>query len=191
LCRRLRKYRVERANEERSDRYARGYELLVQEIDLVAKPGARIIAIGRAVESNQRALGFKRPSGSAPPSCWPKVAEGVVYVKRSGTPIGPPPDAYASLALSPPRSGRPVVDLKRASRPVKSQTGMVSTIPVLEVTASLTSLGGTPGRDRTCDLRIRSPSLCPTELRAPRSIPARHVPPPRGSAGERGVSEGT
>ncbi len=39
--------------------------------------------------------------------------------------------------------------------------------------------GGTPGRDRTCDLRIRSPSLCPTELRAPRSIPARHVP--RGS----------
>jgi hypothetical protein len=64
LCRRLRKYRVERANEERSDRYARWYELLVQEIDLVAKPGARIIAIGRAVESNLRALGFKRPSGS-------------------------------------------------------------------------------------------------------------------------------
>ena len=50
---------------------------------------------------------------------------------------------------------------------------------------------GTPGRDRTCDLRIRSPSLCPTELRAPRSIPARHVPPRGESAGERGVSEGT
>src|SRR4029453_15172881 len=50
------------------------------------------------------------------------------------------------------------------------------------MTASMLS-GGTPGRDRTCDLRIRSPSLCPTELRAPRSPPARHGSPARDSPG--------
>lgn len=30
---------------------------------------------------------------------------------------------------------------------------------------------GAPGRDRTCDLRIRSPTLCPTELRARGHLP--------------------
>ena len=50
---------------------------------------------------------------------------------------------------------------------------------------------GTPGRDRTCDLRIRSPSLCPTELRAPRAALARLVPPAGSPAGEDGVSEGS
>jgi hypothetical protein len=55
---------VERANAKRSARYALWYELLLKEIDLVAKPGARVIAIGRAVERNLRALGFKRPLAS-------------------------------------------------------------------------------------------------------------------------------
>ncbi|MBI3269006.1 MAG: hypothetical protein HYZ53_08285 [Planctomycetes bacterium] len=52
---------VERANTKRGARYARWYELLVQEIELIAKPGARVIAIGRAVETNLRALGLSRP----------------------------------------------------------------------------------------------------------------------------------
>jgi hypothetical protein len=52
---------IERARAERADRYARWYKLLVQEIDLVAKPGARVIAVGKAVETNLRKLSFARP----------------------------------------------------------------------------------------------------------------------------------
>jgi hypothetical protein len=52
---------VERANLDRAARYARWFPLLVQEIELMAKPHAKVIAIGQAVAQNLRALGFTRP----------------------------------------------------------------------------------------------------------------------------------
>jgi len=51
---------VERANVNRHSRYARWFDLLVQEIELVAKPNAMVIPVGKAVAQNLRALGFAR-----------------------------------------------------------------------------------------------------------------------------------
>ena len=52
---------VKRANLDRAARYARWFGLLVQEIELVAKPHAKMIAVGKTVHQNLRALGFARP----------------------------------------------------------------------------------------------------------------------------------
>lgn len=51
---------VERANLDRAARYARWFPLLVQEIELVAKPHAKVIPVGKAVAQNLWALGFAR-----------------------------------------------------------------------------------------------------------------------------------
>lgn len=51
---------VERANLDRAARYARWFGLLVQEIELVAKPQAKVIPVGKAVAQNLSALGFAR-----------------------------------------------------------------------------------------------------------------------------------
>jgi hypothetical protein len=52
---------VERANLDRVARYERWFDLLKQEIELVAKPHAKMIPIGKAVDENLRALRFARP----------------------------------------------------------------------------------------------------------------------------------
>jgi hypothetical protein len=52
---------VQRANLDRAARYKRWFDLLKQEIELMAKPNAKVIAIGQAVAKNLRALGFTRP----------------------------------------------------------------------------------------------------------------------------------
>jgi hypothetical protein len=52
---------VERARVERSPRYDRWYGLLVEELDLVAKPGAGIFAVGNAVAQHLTRRQFPRP----------------------------------------------------------------------------------------------------------------------------------
>lgn len=52
---------VERADIARTERYDRWYELLLQEIDLVAKPEAGIFAVGNAVADNLTRRRFSRP----------------------------------------------------------------------------------------------------------------------------------
>jgi hypothetical protein len=44
----------------RSDRYDRWYDLLQEEIDLIAAPGARVIAVGKAVAEHLRGRKFPR-----------------------------------------------------------------------------------------------------------------------------------
>lgn len=51
---------VNRADDERDQRYERWYELLQQEIDLCATPTARIIAVGNVVAHQLERQGFKR-----------------------------------------------------------------------------------------------------------------------------------
>ncbi len=51
---------VEHAGKARTDRYDKWYALLQEEIDLVASPGARVIAVGRAVAEHLRRQGFQR-----------------------------------------------------------------------------------------------------------------------------------
>ena len=51
---------VKRANLDRTVRYERWFPLLVQEIDLVAKPDAKVIPVGQAVAQDLRARGFAR-----------------------------------------------------------------------------------------------------------------------------------
>ena len=51
---------VEHAGKARTDRYDKWYALLQEEIDLVASPGARVIAVGKAVAENLRRQGFQR-----------------------------------------------------------------------------------------------------------------------------------
>jgi hypothetical protein len=51
---------VEHAGVSRNERYDRWYPLLVEELDLVAAPGARVFAVGNAVESHLRERGFHR-----------------------------------------------------------------------------------------------------------------------------------
>lgn len=52
---------VERASIDRSARYDRWYGLLVEELDLVAKPGAGIFAVGNAVAQHLTCREFPRP----------------------------------------------------------------------------------------------------------------------------------
>lgn len=52
---------VERASVDRSPRYDRWYGLLVEELDLVAKPGAGIFAVGNAVAQHLTRREFPRP----------------------------------------------------------------------------------------------------------------------------------
>jgi len=52
---------VERAGVARNQRYGRWYGLLVQELDLVAKPGAGIFAVGKAVAQHLKRRPFPRP----------------------------------------------------------------------------------------------------------------------------------
>lgn len=52
---------VARANIDRDARYARWYKLLKQEIEVVAKPGASFVAVGKVVERELRRLGFAEP----------------------------------------------------------------------------------------------------------------------------------
>jgi len=44
----------------RADRYTRWYDLLKEEIDLLAEPGARVIAVGNAAAKHLRRRGFPR-----------------------------------------------------------------------------------------------------------------------------------
>ena len=52
---------VARAGLEREERYDRWYDLLLQEIDLVAAPNAGIVAVGKAVSQHLIKRGFPRP----------------------------------------------------------------------------------------------------------------------------------
>ncbi len=52
---------VARAGLEREERYDRWYDLLLQEIDLVAAPNAGIVAVGKAVSQHLDKRGFPRP----------------------------------------------------------------------------------------------------------------------------------
>lgn len=52
---------VKRAGVARAERYRRWFSLLVEEIDLVAAPGARIIAVGEAVADALRRYRLQRP----------------------------------------------------------------------------------------------------------------------------------
>jgi hypothetical protein len=52
---------VEKAKIDRRERYQRWYPLLKEEIDLVAKPAAHVVAIGREVQSVLIDQGFERP----------------------------------------------------------------------------------------------------------------------------------
>ena len=51
---------VERAGPDRVERYRRWFSLLMEEISLVARPDARIIAVGQAVAAQLRRQGFSR-----------------------------------------------------------------------------------------------------------------------------------
>jgi hypothetical protein len=53
--------RVDAANAGRRARFRRWYDLLVEEIDLVAKPTAKIVAIGQAVRRQLDGFHFARP----------------------------------------------------------------------------------------------------------------------------------
>lgn len=52
---------IKRAAETRAQRYDRWYALLQQEIDVVAKPDASIVAVGTAVSRHLERRGFPRP----------------------------------------------------------------------------------------------------------------------------------
>ncbi len=52
---------VELANVDRPARYARWYTLLKQEIEVVAKPGAKFFTVGQAVRKELKRLGFAQP----------------------------------------------------------------------------------------------------------------------------------
>ncbi len=52
---------VERAGQARAERYERWYGLLRDEIDLVAKPDAGIVAVGKDVSRHLKRQGFERP----------------------------------------------------------------------------------------------------------------------------------
>jgi hypothetical protein len=52
---------VNRAGLERVRRYDRWYELLQQEIELVAKPNAGVVAVGNVVAKHLERRGFRRP----------------------------------------------------------------------------------------------------------------------------------
>jgi len=52
---------VKRAGLARKERYDRWYDLLQEEIDLVATPNARIVAVGKAVSQHLVQRGFPRP----------------------------------------------------------------------------------------------------------------------------------
>ncbi|MFZ3046293.1 MAG: hypothetical protein WA151_10290, partial [Desulfatirhabdiaceae bacterium] len=52
---------VARAGRERVQRYAKWYALLREEIDLVAAPSARIVAVGNVVSQHLKQQGFPRP----------------------------------------------------------------------------------------------------------------------------------
>jgi hypothetical protein len=52
---------VKRAGVARTQRYDRWYELLVEELDLVATPGAGIFAVGNAVARHLERRAFPRP----------------------------------------------------------------------------------------------------------------------------------
>lgn len=51
---------VEHAGKARTDRYDKWYALLQEEIDLIAAPGASVIAVGKAVAEHLRRYGFHR-----------------------------------------------------------------------------------------------------------------------------------
>jgi hypothetical protein len=51
---------VEHAGKARTDRYSKWYELLQEEIDLIAAPDASVIAVGNAVAEHLRRHGFHR-----------------------------------------------------------------------------------------------------------------------------------
>jgi len=51
---------VRHAGAARADRYDRWYQLLLEEIDLIAAPGARVIAVGRAVADHLQRRKFPR-----------------------------------------------------------------------------------------------------------------------------------
>ena len=51
---------VQRAGATRTERYDRWYRLLKEEVDLIAKPGARIITVGRAVAEQLQRREFPR-----------------------------------------------------------------------------------------------------------------------------------
>lgn len=52
---------VDQAQKSRQDRYDRWFPLLQDEIDLVATPDARIVAVGKAVSMYLKRSGFKKP----------------------------------------------------------------------------------------------------------------------------------
>ncbi len=52
---------VKQAGVARTQRYNKWYGLLLEELDLVAKPGGRIFAVGRAVAQHLARRGFPRP----------------------------------------------------------------------------------------------------------------------------------
>jgi hypothetical protein len=52
---------VRHAGRERTERYNRWYPLLLEELDLVASPGARIVAVGEAVAQHLARRAFSRP----------------------------------------------------------------------------------------------------------------------------------
>jgi hypothetical protein len=52
---------VKRAGDERTERYNRWYPLLLEELDLIAAPGARIFAVGEAVAQHLARRAFSRP----------------------------------------------------------------------------------------------------------------------------------
>lgn len=51
---------VKHAGQTRTDRYGKWYALLREEIDLIAAPGARVIAVGNVVAEHLRRYGFDR-----------------------------------------------------------------------------------------------------------------------------------
>jgi len=51
---------VEHAGKDRTDRYDKWYALLREEIDLIASPGASVIAVGKSVAEHLRRQGFHR-----------------------------------------------------------------------------------------------------------------------------------
>jgi hypothetical protein len=51
---------VQHAGAARGERYDRWYQLLLEEIELVAAPGARVIAVGQSVADHLRRRGFPR-----------------------------------------------------------------------------------------------------------------------------------
>jgi hypothetical protein len=58
---------VKHAGAVRGDRYDRWYALLQEEIDLIAAPGARVIAVGKEVAKHLRRSGFQRGVTIVPP----------------------------------------------------------------------------------------------------------------------------